>query len=118
MVSAMTFFVLDRIGFLKPGDYNFHELPSGAVEAKEWLKVNQNWRFHIEDSKTRKLLEEFVGEKPLPIKRKHGALPVLGLEDLALIIYRDPAPNTTPQIPGAPARVKQWYFGVLTGHNR
>ncbi len=72
----MALFVLDRIGFLKSGEYKFRELPNGEFKAKAWLEVNNpNWVWYMEDQKTQDQLEYLLGKKQLPWERKQVLRP-------------------------------------------
>ena len=112
----MSNFVVDRIGFLESGEYRFEEYVSAEEQARGWLRVHNDWRWYIEETDAQDKLAELLNQlgNPLPYERKEAVLPVLGPEDRALLIWRDPSSVPSRVTPKrAPNRVSGWRFGEL-----
>lgn len=110
----MTYFLLDRVGFFQPSEYEFRDLLGGTTEAKAWLTRNSDWKWHLNDDAMAQI-EALLGEEPLVTKHERVPLPKLGPDDEALFMYRDPALGRSSARPPREAvtHVKDWSFGVL-----
>jgi hypothetical protein len=110
----MAYYVIDRVGFFEPGEYEFRELLGGTTEAKAWLTRNAGWKWYLNDD-AMALIETLLGDAPLVAKHERVPLPKLGPDDEALFMYRDPAlGRSSERLPtNPPGRIKDWEFGVL-----